>query len=78
MATMSEVSTVGSDPTKGRPAKDPPEVEVLIASESEITAASLAASASPAKVAVTASEAPATESVMELSLTPAMPASRVL
>ena len=69
---------MSSAPIKGRPAKDPPEVEVLITSESETKAASLAASASPAKVAVTVSEAPVTESVMELSLTPAMPASLVL
>ena len=78
MIMTSDVSTVSSDPAKVSPAKKPLEVEVLIASESATTAASRTAFDSPEKVAVTASEAPAIESVIELSLTPAMPASVVL
>ena len=67
-----------SEPTTESPAKEPLEAEALIASESEATAASLAALASPAKVAVTVSEAPATQREMEVSLTPPIPASVVL
>ena len=73
-----DVSTVGSDPTRESPAKEPLEVEVRIASASATTAASLSEFESAAKVAVTVSEAPEIESVMELSRTPAMPASVVL
>ena len=77
MTTTSEVSTVRR-PTTESPAKEPLEEEELIASESEVTADSLAALASPAKVAVTVSEAPATQREIEVSLTLAMPASVVL